>query len=56
MIVKNQTQQPSNETAEEIVGVLTAISIVANRLAKKLRLMEQAVDAAEGGAMNGQDE
>ncbi len=29
------------ETAEEIIGVLTAISVVSKRMAKKLALLEQ---------------
>lgn len=30
----------SSETTEELIGVLTAISVVSKRLAKKLALME----------------
>lgn len=55
MMVQKQTLKlPGDDTAEEIIGILTAISIVSKRLAKKLRLLEQ--DAEEGGNQDGQDE
>jgi len=38
------------ETTEELVGVLTAISVVSKRLAKKLVLLEQR--SAENGGVN----
>ena len=37
------------ETAEEIIGVLTAISVVSKRMAKKLALLEQAPARKEDG-------
>jgi hypothetical protein len=46
---------PEDDTAEEIIGILTAISVVSKRLAKKLRL-EQAADDEEGGKSDEQDE
>ncbi|MFC5543311.1 hypothetical protein ACFPOH_16495 [Ureibacillus suwonensis] len=39
-----------SETTEELVGVLTAISVVSKRLAKKLALLEQR--SAENGGVN----
>jgi hypothetical protein len=50
-----QQKPPDDDTAEEIIGILTAISVVSKRLAKKLR-QEQAVDAEEGGNADGKDE
>ena len=48
MVINQQTRRLSDDdTSEEIIGILTAISIVSKRLAKKLRLLEQ--DAEEGG-------
>lgn len=42
---------------EELAGVLTAISVVSKRLAKKLTaLRQQAENAEEGGKANEQDE
>ncbi len=38
---QHQTTARSAETTEELIGVLTAISIVSKRLAKNLALMEQ---------------
>ena len=35
------THERDVETTEELVGVLTAISLVSKRLAKKLTLLEQ---------------
>ncbi len=46
---------PEDDTAEEIIGILTAISVVSKRLAKKLRL-EQAAETEEGGNADGKDE
>lgn len=40
------------ETAEEIIGVLTAISVVAKRMAQKLALLEQQISEKEGGKSN----
>jgi hypothetical protein len=38
------------EDAEELVGVLTAISVVSRRLAKKLALLERRSAVKEGDA------
>lgn len=43
------THERGTETTEELVGVLTAISLVSKRLAKKLMLLEQR-SAENGGA------
>jgi len=45
------------ELDEELAGILTAISVVSKRLAKKLlALQRQNESAGEGGASDGQDE
>jgi len=36
------------ETAEEVIGILTAISIVSKRMAKKLAALEQPPERKEG--------
>jgi len=41
-------QGQSAETAEEIIGVLTAISVVSKRMARKLALLEQRSAEKEG--------
>lgn len=41
------------ETAEEIIGVLTAISVVSKRMARKLALLEQRPAEKEGVKANG---
>jgi len=41
------------ETAEEIIGVLTAISVVSKRMAKKLALLEQPPARKEDIRRNG---
>ena len=46
-------QAKGAETAEEIIGVLTAISVISKRMAKKLALMEQTVAQKEGAKING---
>jgi len=46
-------QAQGAETAEEIIGVLTAISIVSKRMAKKLALLEQRSEEKEGVNANG---
>lgn len=43
------TRGRDTETTEELVGVLTAISLVSKRLAKKLMLLERQ-SAENGGA------
>jgi hypothetical protein len=51
MAINEQAQNPPDDsTAEEIIGILTAIAVVSKRLAQKLRLMEQ-----EGGTPDEQD-
>jgi len=45
------------ELDEELAGILTAISVVSKRLAKKLHaLQRQDESGGEGGTPNGQDE
>jgi hypothetical protein len=46
-------QSQGAETAEEIIGVLTAISVVSKRMAKKLALLEQRSAEKEGVRLNG---
>jgi hypothetical protein len=41
------------ETAEEIIGVLTAISVVSKRMANKLALLERKPAEEEGVRGNG---
>ncbi len=56
-MVKQQTRTlPDDDTAEEIIGILTAISVVSKRLAKKLRLLGQEAGTGEGGNQDEQDE
>jgi hypothetical protein len=43
---------PEDDTADEIIGILTAISVVSKRLATKLRLLEQDAGTDEGGDVN----
>lgn len=57
MEIKQQTQKPpDDDTAEEIIGILTAISVVSKRLAKKLRLLEQETGEEKGEKPDEQDE
>jgi hypothetical protein len=42
----------STEATEELVGVLTAISVVSKRLARKLSLLEQRSNGKERDATN----
>jgi hypothetical protein len=59
MILKNKNtraalyQAGGAETAEEIIGVLTAISVVSKRMAKKLALLEQRSAGKEGVGQHG---
>ena len=41
------------ERTDELVGVLTAISVVSRRLARKLALLEQRTSEKEGVRTNG---
>ena len=51
------TTSRSNELDEELAGVLTAISIVSRRLAKKLAVLSrQSAPVEEGGNPYEQDE
>ena len=50
-----EKQQREDESNEELVGVLTAISVVSKRLAKKLTLLEQRSNAKEGERSNGKN-
>lgn len=43
---KSKATPTSAETAEELIGVLTAISVVSKRMAKKLVLLEQSAGKA----------
>ena len=43
------TREREAETTEELIGVLTAISLVSKRLAKKLTLLER--QSAENGGV-----
>lgn len=47
-------QSGGAETTEEIIGVLTAISVVSKRMAKKLALLEQRPAGKEGVRQHGQ--
>lgn len=42
------THERDAETTEELVGVLTAISVVSKRLAKRLALLEQRSSGKDG--------
>ena len=62
MLSKNGTQEVrilinkntrGAETAEEIIGVLTAISVISKRMAAKLALLEQEPARKEDGKRNG---
>ena len=45
------------ELDEELTGILTAISVVSKRLARKLLALQRQLEATEeGGAPNGNDE
>ena len=46
-------QAQGAETAEEIIGVLTAISVVSKRMAKKLALLEQTPARKEDNKRDG---
>jgi hypothetical protein len=46
-------QGQGSETTDEIIGVLTAISVVSKRLAKRLTLLEQRSAEKEGAKKDG---
>ena len=51
------THLRNNELDEELAGILTAISVVSKRLAKKLLDLERTKEYEEkGGLIHGQDE
>ena len=51
------TNLHNDELDEELAGILTAISVVSKRLAKKLlALQRQKESTEEGGVPDGQDE
>ena len=56
----NQTIQTddthSSVPDEELIGVLTAISVVSKRLAKKLSLLARQSQSMEGGKLDEQNE
>ncbi len=57
MEIKQQTRKPpDDDTADEIIGILTAISVVSKRLAKKLRLLEQETGEEKGKKPDEQNE
>ncbi|MGI6181781.1 MAG: hypothetical protein ACOYIE_06855 [Agathobaculum sp.] len=43
----------SEETKEEIIGVLTAISVVSRRLARKLALLDKSMSAERRNSQDG---
>lgn len=47
-------QSSRAETTEELIGILTAISVVSKRMAKKLTLLEQQSTLTKGGKCYGQ--
>jgi hypothetical protein len=54
---ENHTDSQDSELDGELVGILTAISVVAKRLAQKLLLLRrQGESTGKGGKVNGQDE
>ncbi len=58
MSIKEQVRKPpDDDTAEEIIGILTAISVVSKRLAKRLvALQKPTEETLEGGADDAQDD
>ena len=44
------------ELNEELAGILTAISVVSKRLAKKLIVLQQDESTEDGGEANGKNE
>ena len=54
---ERNAEMRDTELDEELAGILTAISVVSKRLAKKLlALQKQNEPTGEGGASDGQDE
>lgn len=53
----NEVDCRDSEINEELAGVLTAISVVSKRLAKKLMMLDrQSQTTEEGGNADGKDE
>ena len=53
---QNDTQSRDHELDEELAGILTAISVVSKRLARKLMTLSRQEEIAKGGKSDGQDE
>jgi len=53
---QNDTQPRDHELDEELAGILTAISVVSKRLARKLMTLSRQEEIAKGGKSDGQDE
>jgi len=53
---QNDTQSRDHELDEELAGILTAISVVSKRLAKKLMMLSRQEEMAKGGKPDGKDE
>lgn len=51
----NAALAQSEETTEELIGVLTAISVVSKRLAKKLALLDKSPPAERRNGQDGTD-
>ena len=52
----NESKTNAAVTDEELIGVLTAISVVSKRLAEKLIRLSRTGQSTEGGRINGQNE
>ena len=52
----NESKRTKPVSDEELIGVLTAISVVSKRLAKKLIQLNQASQSEEGGNHDEQNE
>lgn len=52
----NEFKANAAVTDEELIGVLTAISVVSKRLAGKLIMLSYSSQSTEGGECNGQNE
>jgi hypothetical protein len=47
MTTENVKMGNGAETAEEIIGVLTAISVISKRMARKLAMLEKLIESEE---------
>lgn len=52
----NESKTNAAVTDEELIGVLTAISVVSKHLAEKLIRLSRTGQSTEGGRINGQNE